>query len=104
MITNCHFSHLIQEQAKKYGERTALQYRDYDKGEWVPISWNEFEDKVITVSNAMVALGVKVQENVAVFSQNMPERILRQIGFTPRLAERSSSGIFLYIHCHSAGG
>lgn len=80
MITNCHFSHLIQEQAKKYGERTALQYRDYDKGEWVPISWNEFEDKVITVSNAMVALGVKVQENVAVFSQNMPEDLFVDFG------------------------
>jgi len=80
MITICHFSHLVQEQAKKYGERTALSYRDYEKAQWIPISWNLFADKVSAVSNAFVALGVKVQENVAVFSQNMPEDFFVDFG------------------------
>lgn len=73
MITLCPFSRLIHEQAKKYGEKTALSYRDYSCNKWIPISWNTFSDKVTTVSNALVELGIRVQENIAVFSQNMPE-------------------------------
>ena len=73
MITLCPFSRLIHEQAKKYGEKTALSYRDYSCNKWIPISWNTFSEKVTTVSNALVELGIRVQENIAVFSQNMPE-------------------------------
>lgn len=73
MITLCPFSRLIHEQAKKYGEKTALSYRDYSCDKWIPISWNTFSEKVTTVSNALVELGIRVQENIAVFSQNMPE-------------------------------
>jgi len=80
MITICHFSHLVQEQAKKYGKKTALSYRDYEKEQWIPISWNLFADKVAAVSNALVALDVKVQDNLAVFSQNMPEDFFLDFG------------------------
>lgn len=73
MQNNCHLSRLIHEQAKKYGGRTAMSYRDYDAGRWVPISWNKFSQNVKKVSFALLRLGVKVQENIAVFSQNMPE-------------------------------
>ena len=73
MITLCPFSRLIHEQAKKYGEKTALSYRDYSCNKWIPISWNTFSEKVTTVSNALVELGIRVQQNIAVFSQNMPE-------------------------------
>lgn len=73
MITLCPFSRLIHEQAKKYGEKTALSYRDYSCNKWIPISWNTFSENVTTVSNALVELGIRVQENIAVFSQNMPE-------------------------------
>lgn len=73
MQNNCHLSKLVVEQAKKYGERTAMSYRDYDKGLWVPISWNTFAQNVKKVSLALLHLGVRVQENIAVFSQNKPE-------------------------------
>lgn len=73
MQNNCHLSKLILEQAKKYGDRAALSYRDYDKAQWIDISWNEFARQVKRVSLALLRLGVKVQENVAVFSQNKPE-------------------------------
>lgn len=73
MLNNYHLSKLVLEQAKKYGERTALNYRDYDKNQWIPISWNSFAEKVKQTSLALLRLGVKVQENIAVFSQNKPE-------------------------------
>lgn len=76
----CHLSKLIQEQAKKYGERTALSYRDYDLDRWMPISWNEFARNVKKVSLSLLRLGVKVQENIAVFSQNKPECLFADFG------------------------
>ena len=69
MQTRCHLSVLIHEQAKKYGERTALNYRDFGSLKWKTVSWNLFSERVKQVSNALLNLGVKVQENVAVFSQ-----------------------------------
>ena len=69
----CHLSKLILEQAKKYGDRAALSYRDYDQNKWIPVSWKQFALNVKKVSFALLRLGVKVQENIAVFSQNKPE-------------------------------
>lgn len=76
----CHLSKLIFEQAKRYGERTALRYRDYDVNQWIPISWNQFASKVKKVSYALLRLGVKPQENIAVFSQNKPETLFVDFG------------------------
>lgn len=73
MQNNCHLSKLILEQAKKYGDRAALSYRDYEIGKWLPISWKHFAENVQKVSYALLRHGVGVQENIAVFSQNKPE-------------------------------
>ena len=80
MLNNCHLSRLIAEQARKYGERTALSYRDYDLNKWMPISWNRFAMRVRQVSRALLKLGVGVQENIAVFSQNKPEGLYVDFG------------------------
>ena len=64
---------LVQRQAAKYGDRTALKYRDYGTGTWVPVSWTDFERTVRTAASALVALGVQEGENVGIFSQNKPE-------------------------------
>ena len=80
MQNNSPFSKLIHSQARQYGERTALMYRDDDSSRWLDISWNEFSHRVSLVSNALLSLGVGVQENVAVFSQNMPECLFVDFG------------------------
>ncbi len=80
MLNKSHLSSLIHEQAKTYGERVALSYRDYDKGQWVPISWCEFSRKVRLTSVAMLKLGIREQENVATFSQNKPECLFADFG------------------------
>lgn len=80
MLTNVHMSRLIEEQARKYGDRTALSYRDYQKNAWIPISWNRFARTVQTVSNALIAWGVEIQENIGVFSQNKPECLFVDFG------------------------
>lgn len=80
MLNTSSLSVLIHEQAKVYGERTALSYRDYADGSWHTISWNRFSQMVSLVSNALLKQGVEVQENVAVFSQNKPESVCVDFG------------------------
>lgn len=80
MQTNSHLSVLIREQAKKYGNREALIYQDFGSTEWKSMSWNMFSQKVMTVSNALLNLGVKIQENIAVFSQNCSQYLFCEFG------------------------
>lgn len=68
-----HLAVLVHRQAEKYGEKTALQYRDYKAEKWIPVSWKQFSDTVRQAANAMVALGVEEEENIGIFSQNKPE-------------------------------
>ena len=80
MQTNSHLSRLIHDQAKHYGDREVLIYKDFGGSEWKSYSWNEFSDKVWQVSNALLNLGVKVQENVGVFSQNSVQYLFCDFG------------------------
>ncbi len=70
MQTNCHMSVLLHEQAKKYGDREMLIYQDFGGHEWKSLSWNQMSATVKKVSNALLNLGVKAQENIGIFSQN----------------------------------
>ena len=70
MQTNCHMSVLVHEQAKKYGDREMLIYQDFSGGAWKSLSWNQVSQTVKQVSNALLNLGVKPQENIGIFSQN----------------------------------
>lgn len=68
-----HLSVMVHKQAAKYGDRTALRYRDYDTSTWISVSWNQFSQIVRRASAALAALGIREQENLGIFSQNMPE-------------------------------
>ena len=80
MQTNSHLSVLVHDQAKNYADREAMIYQDFGCEQWKSYSWNEFSSCVRTVSNAMLNLGVKVQENVGVFSQNCPQYLFCDYG------------------------
>ena len=70
MQTNYHMSVLVHEQAKKYGDREMLIYQDFGGKEWKSLTFNQVSETVKKVSNALLNLGVKVQENIGIFSQN----------------------------------
>ena len=80
MQNRSHFSVLIPEQAKKYGTRTAITYQDFGDKEWKTISWKYFAQQVQQVSNALLNLNVKPQENIAVFSQNCVQYLYTDFG------------------------
>ena len=57
-----------------------LIYKDFGSKEWKSYSWNQFSRTVRVVSNALLNLGVKVQENVGVFSQNSIQYLFCDFG------------------------
>ena len=83
-----HYAELIPRQAEKYGNRTALRYRDDASGRWLKVSWNEFAEKVRLTATAMAEFGMEVQENIGVYSQNMPQCLYTYFGaYANRIAD-----------------
>lgn len=80
MQTNCHLSVLIHEQAKKYGARPVLAFRSFGSLKWKTVSWNQFSMRVKEVSNALLNLGLKPQETIAVFAQNCIQYLYTDFG------------------------
>ena len=80
MQTICHLSVLIHEQAKKYGTKTALTFRNFGSLTWKSVSWNQFSARVKQVSNALLNIGIKPQETIAVFSQNCIQYLYTDFG------------------------
>jgi len=71
---------LVHDLAKKYGEREALIYQDFGGKEWKSLSWNKFSATVKQVSNALLNIGVKEQENIGIFSQNSIQYLFCDFG------------------------
>ncbi|MBP3837688.1 MAG: long-chain fatty acid--CoA ligase [Prevotella sp.] len=80
MQNTSHIALMIHEQAKKYGDRRVFVYRDFGSLKWKEASWKEFSENVKIVSNAMLNLGVKVQENIGVFAQNAIQYLYTDFG------------------------
>lgn len=80
MQTVCHLGMLPHEQAKKYGNKTVFEYQDFGSKVWKEFSWNDFSHEVKCISCALLALGVEVQENIGVFSQNSLPYICTDFG------------------------
>lgn len=55
-------------------------FRDDAEKVWKKISWNTFSHTVSCVSNALLEMGVGIQEKIAVFSQNMPQCLFVDFG------------------------
>ena len=77
---NTHLSRLVHDVAAQLGQREALIYKDFGSRQWKSYSWNDFSSRVKLVSNALLNLGVKVQENVGVFSQNSVQYLFTDFG------------------------
>ena len=72
-MSHPHLALLVHEQAKKYADRVMLRYRDYTRECWLPVTWNQFSHTVDVAARSLLELGVQIQENIGVFSQNKPE-------------------------------
>lgn len=68
-----HLSQLIHSQADKYGDQEVIKTRDPETKTWASISWEELYQKILIVAQAMCHFGIKPQDNIGVYSQNMAE-------------------------------
>ena len=80
MQINSHLSRMVHDVAAKYGDREALIYKNFGGQQWKSCTWNQFSGVVTQVSDALLALGVGVQENVGVFSQNSVQYLFTDFG------------------------
>src|ERR1035437_7476037 len=75
-MENFHFSQLIFAQAKKYGDKAAMYYREELTDNWQKISWTSYAGQVLSIAKAFIELGVVEQQRVAQFSQNKAENLI----------------------------
>jgi long-chain acyl-CoA synthetase len=75
-----HLSHIVHQNAKKFGDEEALRVRDRSTQSWRSVSWSDFSKKVITVAETLSHMGVKPQSNIGVYSQNKIESFYVDFG------------------------
>lgn len=71
-----HFSKFVFAKARKRGNHRILFYRDNSLAKWVGITWSELAEKVQSAARAMVEIGVKEHDNIAICSQNKPHAVI----------------------------
>ena len=64
---------MVNSQAAHYSTREVYRHKDYATNQWISTSCIEFQRDVEKASLAFETLGLKPQECIAIFSQNMPE-------------------------------
>jgi len=74
-----HWGKHLRQRIEKFGDKTAMCYKNETSGEWVDVSWCDFGIQTRQVSKALLKLGIDIQESVAIFSQNMPEWIVADL-------------------------
>jgi len=74
------FLSAIVEYAENKYDGMALHYKASGSQHWSSFSWQEFAEMTRKTSAALMQLGVKRGDNVAIFSQNMPEWTVSDLG------------------------
>ena len=80
MQVKSHLSILIHDLANKYGDKTALTFKKFGSDKWQSVSWNQFSLRVKQVSNALLNIGAKPHDKIAVFSQNCVHYLYTDFG------------------------
>ena len=69
----------IRERAKQFQQKNAIYYKDTKLNSWVGISWSKFGNSIQKLSKALLHFGIKAHQNVAIFSENMPNWMVADI-------------------------
>ncbi len=67
---------LITSQCTSKGDSEVYRFKDESTKQWVSTTWNEFRRDIEKMAYALEILGVKVQDNIGVFSQNCPHILI----------------------------
>lgn len=67
---------MVNRNASRFGNREVYYHKNYATNRWESTKWTDFQRDVESVSLAFEILGLKPQQCVAVFSQNMPNNLV----------------------------
>ncbi len=73
-----HFARLVPEKASKIGDKTVMRFRDYGKGSWKSITWNDFDRDVNRCAKALIGQSILEKDRVGIFSQNRAECLIAE--------------------------
>ncbi|QDO94478.1 long-chain fatty acid--CoA ligase [Formosa sediminum] len=71
-----HLVEEIKENSLRYKHKNAIYYKNNERNTWEGISWLDFESRINALAKALINHGIAVQQNVAIFSENMPNWII----------------------------
>ena len=63
-----------------HGNEEAVRFKKTNGKQWLSYTWNELSDLVTRTSKSLIAIGVKSQDNVAMFSQYKVEWSIADLG------------------------
>ena len=69
---------LFMQQVARQGDRLAIRYKEY--GVWHRVTWRQYGEEVRKVAAALLAFGLRRQENVAILAENRPEWLYCHLG------------------------
>src|SRR3712207_4263446 len=90
-----HLSELLQLFSTEYKSKTLLRYIDQQTGKWTEWRGEELARQSLLAAQALVRVGVKPGDRVAIYSPNMVEGIVIELGL---MAIRAIS-VPLYSTC-----
>ncbi|MCK9617432.1 MAG: long-chain fatty acid--CoA ligase [Lentimicrobiaceae bacterium] len=71
---------IIKEQAQRYKNRNALYFKNLSSNTWEGISWTKLLQNIEQVARALVADNLPENSTIGIFSQNMPEWTMSDLG------------------------
>ncbi|RPD93047.1 long-chain fatty acid--CoA ligase [Aureibaculum marinum] len=71
-----HLVEEIKENSKLFKNKNAVYYKNNECNTWEGISWIDFDSRIELLSKALINYGIKEQQNIAIFSENMPNWII----------------------------
>lgn len=74
-----HLAVEIRQNVKRFQTKNALYFKNTELNTWEGISWLDFGVRVEKLCKALIHFGVKEQDNIGIFSENMPEWIISDI-------------------------
>ena len=81
---------IFLDAVKKYGDRVAFRHKEF--GIWRDISWNEYHDNARYIALAMMQMGLKKGDRVAIIGENCPEWVF--VNMATLLAGGATVGVY----------
>jgi len=76
------YKHLVEDlkdNVQRFKSKNAIYFKNTEQNSWEGITWRDFGNRIQDLSKSLLNFGIKTQQNLAIFSENMPEWIIADI-------------------------